>query len=151
MRKKERERDAVFATGVFNSCSYATIATVNLDGTPYCIPVSPILIGNDIYFHCAAEGKKLDNILKNPNVCISCVGKVEIPEEMFTVKYESAVAFGKCEIIKDTEERINALREICKKYTPNNLNGFDTALNKWIEATCVCKVTVKEITGKENI
>ena len=34
-------------------CEYAPLTIVNSDGTPYCIPISPMIL----YFHCVLEGR----------------------------------------------------------------------------------------------
>jgi len=78
MRRTDRERDAAFAFDVLRDCEYATLATVNADGTPYCIPISIVLVDKSVYFHRAAEGRKLDNIGKNNAVCISGARHTEL-------------------------------------------------------------------------
>jgi len=151
MRRKDREKNNIFALEVIHDCEYAALATVNPDNTPYCIPVSPVLINNAIYFHCATEGQKLDNIRKNNNVCISCTRHTKLLPEKFTIGYESAVATGKCEIVFDETEKISALRGICEKYAKSNINNFDTHIAKYINNTCICKIIIEQITGKANI
>jgi len=151
MRRKEREKDSAFAFEVLRDCEYATFATVNPDGTPYCIPVSPVVIGNAIYFHCASEGQKLDNIKKNNNVCISGVRYTKLLPEKFAIEYESAVATGKCEIVFDEIEKIAALRAIGEKYANDNMANFDSQIANSLHATYICKIIIEQITGKATI
>ena len=153
MIRKDREKDTAFALEVIRDCEYATLATVNTDGTPYCIPISPVLIDSAIYFHCAQEGQKLDNIRQNNTVCVTCVRRVKLIPEKFTAKYESAVVFGKCEIVSDANgrEKIMALRVICEKYAKSNMNNFEAKTAGSLSKTCVCKITIEQITGKANI
>jgi len=151
MRRKEREKDATFAFAILRDCEYATLATVNTDGTPYCIPISPVLIDKAIYFHCAPEGQKLENISKNNTVCISCTGHTRLIPEDFTTEYESAVATGKCIIVSDEEEKIMALKRLSEKYAESNMEHFDAYIKKSLHRTCVCKIEIAKITGKSNI
>ncbi len=151
MRRKDREKDAGFALEVVRDCEYATLATVNEDGTPYCIPISPVLIDGYIYFHCALEGKKLDNINQNSNVCISCVRNTKLVPEKFTTEFESAVVTGKCEIVVDDAEKITALRVICQKYAQTNMSEFDNAIARSLGRTAICKIRIEQITGKAKI
>ena len=151
MRRKDREKDAAFALDVLKSSEYATLATTNPDGTPYCIPISFCLADNTIYFHCATEGKKLDNIKQNNAVCLSCVRYTKLLPEQFTTEYESAVVMGKCEIVSNETEKIMALRAICEKYAKNNMSGFDVMIEKSLHRTCVCRISIEMITGKANI
>lgn len=151
MRRTDREKDAGFALEVLRGCEYATLATVNTDKTPYCIPISPVLIGNAIYFHCALKGQKLDNIRQNDAVCVSCVRYTKLVPEKFTTEYESAVATGKCGTVSDEAEKIAALRAICEKYAKNNMSGFEAQMAKSLHKTCVCKIHIEQITGKANM
>jgi len=53
----------------------------------------------------------------NAKVCVSCVGDTHIPENEFTIKYESAVVFGTAKEVSDENEKTNALRLLCLRYT----------------------------------
>ncbi|HAN20321.1 MAG TPA: 5-nitroimidazole antibiotic resistance protein [Clostridiales bacterium] len=150
MRRKDRQKDKDFALNVVRECEYATLATLNNDNTPYCIPISPVLYDDVIYFHCATEGKKLDNIIKNSNVCLSCVRNIKLVPKDFITKFESAVVFGKCFIINDPDEKLFALKEICEKYAKENIAEFENAVSKWMSQTTICKIIIDEITGKAN-
>jgi len=151
MRRKDREKDKAFALEILRECEYATLATINADGTPYCIPISPVLIENTVYFHCAPEGQKLENISKNNAVCISCAGHTKRIPEDFTTEYESTVATGICHIVSDEEEKIMALNKLCEKYAKSNMENFDVSIKKSLHKTCVCKIEITNITGKSNI
>ena len=150
MRRKDRERDKQFALEVLRDCEYATLATLNADKTPYCIPISPVLIYEAIYFHSATEGKKLDNIRENSAVCISGVRYTKLIPEKFTAHYESAVATGKCETVTNDDEKITALRAICDKYA-KEVGGSDGQIEQLLHRTGICKVQIEHITGKANM
>ena len=150
MRRKDRERDETFALEVMSDCEYATLATINTDGTPYCIPISPAVTGNIIYFHCALEGQKLTNINLNRSVCISSVRHTKLLPEKFSTEYESAVAIGKCSIVSDNDEKTMALKLICKKYANDFMEQAMKLIAKSLDKTCICKVEIEKITGKES-
>jgi nitroimidazol reductase NimA-like FMN-containing flavoprotein (pyridoxamine 5'-phosphate oxidase superfamily) len=122
MRRKDREMPRDFAEAVIDKkCRFAVMATVNPDGTPYCVPLSVVRDGEWLYFHCAREGHKIDNLTHRNRVCVSCVGDTSLPPDYFTVAYESATVFGTAEEVTEREERIRALRLICERYTPANM------------------------------
>lgn len=148
MRRKDREKDSIFALEVLKNCEYATLATVNPDETPYCIPISPAMIDGQLYFHCALQGKKLDNILLHPSVCVSAVSHTKLVPEEFSTEFESAVALGECQLVSDEQEKIAALRAICEKYAASNMDAFEHAIAKSLSRTGVCKITITELTGK---
>lgn len=151
MRRKDREKDKHFALEVIRSCEYGTLATVNKDNSPYCISVSPVLMDDYIYFHCAKEGKKLDNIAANNAVCFSCATNTKVIPEKYTTLYESAVVFGKCFVVKNKEEKIRMLQVLSQKYTNNSPESLQQELDKYLDHTCVCKITIDEITGKAHL
>jgi uncharacterized protein len=51
------------------------LATMDSEGYPYITPVNFVYHEGCVYFHCAPEGEKLDNLIRNPRVCF----EVDIP------------------------------------------------------------------------
>jgi nitroimidazol reductase NimA-like FMN-containing flavoprotein (pyridoxamine 5'-phosphate oxidase superfamily) len=150
MRRKDREMPRNFAEAVIDTCMFGVLATVNPDGTPYGIPLSIAREGEWIYFHCAKEGRKIDNLKARNQVCLTCVGNTRIPEGLFTLEYESAVVFGTAQEVLEDAEKIHGLRLICLRYTPDNMKAFDEVLCRQLKATGVWKVHIDQITGKRN-
>jgi nitroimidazol reductase NimA-like FMN-containing flavoprotein (pyridoxamine 5'-phosphate oxidase superfamily) len=139
-----------FAEAVIDKCRFAVMATVNPDGTPYCVPLSIARDGEWLYFHSAREGRKIDNLRRQNRVCLSCVGDTYLPPDHFTVVYESASVFGSAEEVTDREERIRALRLICERYTPANMAAFGEEIRKFLDAAAVWKIRIDEVSGKRR-
>lgn len=150
MRRKDREMDRDFAVYVMNKCEYAVISMIDVNGMPYCIPITIACGENCIYFHSAKEGFKTQCLEKNNDVCISCVGDTRRSENKFTTEYESAVIRGKACEVTDDSEKINALRLICERHTPLNMTDFENAIVRSLSRTAVWKVEISEITGKRK-
>jgi nitroimidazol reductase NimA-like FMN-containing flavoprotein (pyridoxamine 5'-phosphate oxidase superfamily) len=148
MRRKDREQSKDFALAVVDKCAYSVMATVNPDGSPYCIPISPAREGDWLYFHSAHEGHKIDNLRQRNKVCVSCVGAQEAIPGKFALKYESAVIFGAASEVTDREEKIRALSLISKRYTPDNMAAFDKTIEKQLDQIVVWKIHIDEISGK---
>ncbi len=148
MRRKDRERSPEFAKEILDHCVYAVLATVNPDGTPYCIPVNTVRDGNDLYFHCALEGQKIDNLRANPAVCLTAVSRTRIPPDEFTTQYESAVVFGTAQEVTDEIEKLAALRLLCEHYVPTHMDHFDTEIAGSMKRTGVWKIHMERVTGK---
>ena len=121
MRRKDREvlGDENIAK-IIEQCTTCHIAMMDdADaGMPYVIPLSfgYSIEGGvlELYFHCARVGKKLDCILKNPNVAFSmCVeNRIEIHEDVYCKSgrfYASVVGQGKAEIVEDSAEKCRGL------------------------------------------
>jgi nitroimidazol reductase NimA-like FMN-containing flavoprotein (pyridoxamine 5'-phosphate oxidase superfamily) len=151
MRRKDREKDRDFALSIVDKCLYAVLSTVSDDGSPYGIPLSIARDGEWIYFHCAHEGHKVDNLRRFPKVSLACVGNVNEPPDNFTTVYESAIVFGTASEVCSDEEKRRGLRLICERHTPANMNAFDKAMNDSLAITAVWKIHIDEISGKERV
>lgn len=151
MRRHERCTTEERAYQILKNCEYAFLATINVeDASPYCVPVSPILDEKCIYFHCALEGQKIDNIYSNSKVCLTCVGETQLKPEQFTTAYASAIITGTAQIITHEEEKIEILKKICAKYAPIDQSKINTYIAKLLSKTAVCKINIVSISGKEN-
>jgi nitroimidazol reductase NimA-like FMN-containing flavoprotein (pyridoxamine 5'-phosphate oxidase superfamily) len=148
MRRKDREKPKDFALEVADKCAYSVMATVNPDGSPYCVPLSLARKGEWLYFHCAPEGHKIENLKRNNRVCVSCVGKQKAIPGDFALEYESAVIVGTASEVTDREEKIRALEIISRRYTPENMAAFDNAVEKSLDITAVWKIHIDGISGK---
>lgn len=172
MRRKDREMDEKFAYSIIDKAEFGTLATIDEDGNPYCIPISFARCDNKIYIHSAHQGSKIENIKRNPKVCISFVGDINVPapgsageleEAMkdpktfgkkasgkFTTEFESTVVFGMASIVDDNEEKILGLRLLSEKYCPWNMPYFDAAIENSLRVTCVIRIDIESITGKRK-
>ena len=150
MRRKDREMDKKFAFYVTDKCDYAVISMVTPDGVPYCLPITIARDEEIIYFHSALDGLKVDVLRENPNVCISCVGDTNKPDDKFTTEFESSIIRGKAFEVEDNAEKIHALKLICQRHSPNNMDNFDKATEKSLCRTGVWKVVRDSITGKRK-
>ena len=150
MRRKDREMNEEFALNIVDKCEWATLCAITTHNAPYCVHLSIARIDKYIYFHCAKEGKKIDCLRYSPAVCISCVGDTQRLEDEFTTKYESAIVTGIATQVTERDEKILALKAICERHTPANMQNFDEAINKSLFRTDIWKVSIDSITGKSK-
>lgn len=149
MRKADRQRDAEWALEVFDRAPYVTVSMVRPDGTPYGLPLSLVRKGDKtFYFHCADEGEKLDCLNVNPVVSLSavsrCTPKFEEDKQNFTEYYNSAIAIGRVERVSNRDEKIEALRLLCKRFLPKFMDHFDEAIARSLDRTTIVKITLTE-------
>lgn len=149
MRKATRRKDAEWALRVFDRAPYVTVSMTRPDGTPYGLPLS--LVRRDaetFYFHCAAEGEKLDCLRHSPVVSLSavsrCTPKFERDKLNFTEYYDSAVALGRAEEVTDDAEKREALRLLCQRFLPKEMAHFDAAIARSLHRTTVIRITLTE-------
>lgn len=148
MRRKDRQMPEKFAWEVVDRCEYAFLSMTGEDGTPYGVPITIVRDGRAVYFHSAMEGRKVRCLRQNPRVCLTCVGNTEIQQDRFTTLYECAVAFGTASEVTEETEKIQALRILCQRHTPANMENFDKAIEKSLARTGIWKIVVEEISGK---
>lgn len=149
MRKIQREKSAEWALEVFDKAPFVTVSMMRPDGTPYGLPLNLVRKDeNTFYFHCAAEGEKIDCITHNPVVSLSavskCTPKYEVDRNNFTEYYHSAVAIGRAESVIDNAEKIAALRLLCERFLPQYMEHFDEAIARSLNRTTVVKITLTE-------
>ncbi len=150
MRRKDREMPTDFALTVADKCEYAVLSMTDEGGNPYCVPISIARDEMAVYFHCAAEGKKIDCLKHNPQVCLACVGDTRRALDKFTTEFESAILQGTAHEVTDDEEKIHALQLLCMRHTPTNMAEFDEAIEKSLSRTAIWRIEIAEITGKRK-
>ena len=149
MRKASRQKDAAWALEVFDRAPYVTVSMTRPDGSPYGLPLS--LVRRDektFYFHCAAEGEKIDCIRQNPIVSLSAVSKCspryEEEKNNFTEYFHSAIALGNAEFVTDRDEKILALRILCERFLPQYMEHFDEAIARSLDRTTIVRISLTE-------
>lgn len=149
MRLKKKEiTDTNIVNDILMNGEYGTMSTVGEDNQPYGIPVNYVVHDNNIYFHCAMKGHKIDNIRYNNKVSFSVVGRSKVIPEQLSTDYQSINVFGKATEVYDTEEKKTALINILEKYTPKQMDMGLSEIEKLFKATMVIKITIDHITGK---
>lgn len=149
MRKASRQKDAAWALEVFDRAPYVTVSMTRPDGMPYGLPLSLVRKDENIfYFHCAAEGEKIDCIRHNPVVSLSavskCSPKYEEEKNNFTEYFHSAIALGKAEFVNERNEKILALRLLCERFLPDYMDHFEEAISRSLDRTTVVRITITE-------
>ena len=148
MRRKDRERDCAFGLAVIDECEYGTVAIQGEQ--PYCLPLSLVRVGYDLYFHCALEGKKLELLRKNNAVWISFVGQNTAAVDDFTTYFRSAMVKGTASEVTEQDEKIAALCALCENLTPGHMPAFDSEVARSFAVTGIWKIHMEEITAKEK-
>ncbi len=147
LRRDDRAIPDSEAKEILQAGEYGVLSTVSAEGQPYGVPVSYSYVGDVIYFHCAPEGHKLDNLNDNNKVSFCVVGRTQVLPDKFAINYESVIVFGKASEVT-SEEKHAGLVEILKKYSPDFM---DKGL-RYIEGdgpkAKVYKIVIESMTGK---
>ena len=150
MRRKDRQMSQESAIELLERGEYGVLSSVDEDGQPYGVPVNYVFDGKDsIYFHCAREGHKLDNLRANPRVSFTIVGNHQIMDWKFSTAYESLILFGAAEEVEG-DEKYQGLKMLAQKFSPNYMEEFEKDIEKAMIPTMVFKINILQITGKER-
>jgi nitroimidazol reductase NimA-like FMN-containing flavoprotein (pyridoxamine 5'-phosphate oxidase superfamily) len=147
MRRDDRALSDEQAAEILRKGEYGILSTVSTDGQPYGVPVSFVYDDNALYFHCAVEGHKLENLTSNPRVSFCVVGATEILPDKFATRYESAIVFGKASELSGDEKHAG-LTQILKKYSADFLEKGEKYIHSDIEKTRVFKIEIESLSGK---
>lgn len=153
MRRSDKEiKDKDTIQWILKEAQVCRIALCD-DNKPYIVPMNFGFKDNYLYLHSASEGKKIDILNKNNNICFEVdIGTELVRSETacnWGMKYYSVIGSGKSYFVEDNEEKKEILDIIMQKYCENGAQSFEyseTTLNK----TTVIKVEIAEITGKKS-
>ncbi len=149
IRRQDRVLDDLSAQSVIANGEYGVLSMVNADGGGYGIPLNYAVAQNgDIYFHCAPQGHKLENLELDNRVTFTIVGTTKVIAEKFTTHYQSVVLFGTIESNLPEQERKDALWLIAKKYSPDYTNIAEKYINGSFHRTNILKLCVEHYSSK---
>lgn len=151
MRRSDKEiKNRAEIEGVIRQCRICRVAFAN-DGEPYIVPLSFGYDGEAFYFHTALEGKKIEYIEKNPNVCfeldrdVRLEGKEDDPCS-WTFAYESVIGYGTIVELVEQEDRIGGLNRIMEQYTAREWEFRPEML----EGARIWRLDIESVTGKRS-
>lgn len=152
MRRKDREVTEIQEIlRIIDQCQVCRVAMVD-DAGPYIVPMnfgcsfeSNQLV---LYFHCASEGRKIDALRQNPQVCfeMDCEHRLIEGEApcSFAYSFKSVIGSGRAEFIEEPEEKKAALSLLMRHQTGRAFDFDDKAAS----SVTVFKIIAHEFTGK---
>ena len=146
-RRKDRAIAKEEAMALLSKAEYGVLSTVSENGKPYGVPLNFCIIDHCIYFHCAVEGQKIDNIKRNKSVSFCTVGNTKILPDEFGTKYESVIVSGEVEEVFDANKQM-ALEGLLYKYSPDYIDQGLKYIESLKEITRVFKITINKLSGK---
>jgi nitroimidazol reductase NimA-like FMN-containing flavoprotein (pyridoxamine 5'-phosphate oxidase superfamily) len=150
MRRKDKK---ITDTEVIDDIIYrSTVCRLALSETnqPYIVPVCFGYKNRTLYVHSAREGKKVDIIRKNNNVCV----EFDIDHELvktdractWGMKYRSVICYGTASFVDDDHEKREALDVIMAHYATGSFEYNDQKLANSI----IIKIEIEIMTGKQS-
>ena len=152
MRRKRQALSREEVSSVLYRGTSGVLALSGDDNYPYAVPISYVYDGENIYFHCAKSGHKLDVIQQNEKVSFCVIDQDKIVPDEYTSYFRSVIAFGHVEVITDEKEKLSAVEKLAIKYAPKDTAiGRKNAIDREWTPLCMLKMSIDHITGKEAL
>ena len=149
IRRQDRAITGAILDDILREAPYGFLATVSPDGWPYGIPISYVYDGTAVFFHCAVEGHKLDNIAADDRVTFTAVTDAVVLPDKFGTNYKSVVLFGRAREIFD-EEKEAAMRLFIEKYSSEIQEAGERYIQGSKDKTRLFRIDVEYRTGKSR-
>jgi len=149
MRRKERRTSEEEARELLSVGEYGVLSTVDASGEPYGVPLSYVYRDGEIFFHSAPEGRKVENLGAGALASFCVVGETEVQPEMFSTRYQSAIASGEIYELAG-EDKTSALGWLVEKYAPAFLGEGQEYIASSQDKTRVFALRVSRISGKRR-
>ncbi len=151
MRRKDREiveRELIEA--VIRGSQVCRLGLAR-DNIPYVVPLSFGYDGRAIYFHGAGEGRKIDFIQANNQVCFEFEGDIRLLADKsspcnWSFSFQSVIGYGKVVELTQEQEKIEALKWIVRQYSDQDV-PFEASR---VGPVRVWKIEIESMTGKQS-
>jgi uncharacterized protein len=137
---------------IIAKCLYCSMAMVDQNNQPYVLPMNFGYADGVVYLHSAPEGKKINIMRNNSNVCLSFSADLELRHQnkdvacSYGMKYRSVLIYGKVEFIDDPEEKRRVLDILMKHYTGRDDFKYNDPA---IKNVLIYKVVAEKMEGRE--
>ena len=150
MRRNDKQiNDVLVIEGILREAKVCRLYLCE-DNQPYVVPLCFGYEENALYFHSVSQGKKLDILRRNDNVCFEVdIGCEVLRAEQacgWGMKYKSVIGFGKSKFIDDIGLKRKALDIIMQQYS----DGTFEYPSKAIAGIVIVKVEIESMTGKQS-
>ncbi len=117
----------------------------------YIVPLSFGYDGQRIYFHTAAEGRKLEMLAANPHVCFELEHDVRVlPHQTracaWSLSFYSVMGTGVVREVTEPDKKVAGLQAIMAHYSPQDWEvsaGDAQTVRVW-------RLDIEEMTGKKS-
>lgn len=153
LRRKEKAiKDKSEVEAVLREATVGRLGT-SRDDTPYVVPVSYVYDDGKIIIHGAKQGKKMEDIAANPQVCFEVDESEIIASDdpcNYSYRYKSVIANGTARILEDPNEKLDGLRLLTEKYAPGKGPELtDKHFKKYWNLNIV-EINIHDMVGKKS-
>lgn len=149
MRRSDKEiKDSSLLYKILKRAQICRIGLIDVD-KPYIVPMNFGYRDGHIYLHSAPEGRKIDILKRNNQVCFQIDCGIELIRAenpcQFGMKYYSIIGWGKTDFIENFIDKSEALNIIMDKYGFDGICSYDEEL---VDEICILVINIEKLTAK---
>lgn len=148
LRRSDRAATPEQAREILARAEWGVLSTVGEEGWPYGVPLNHVMVGDCLYAHCALDGHKLDNLEHEPRASYCAVALHEVKAAELSTRFESAIAFGRAELILENGERRFALEALAQRFSAAHPEAIAKEMAESFERTAVIRLRIEHLSGK---
>ncbi|MBO6117252.1 MAG: pyridoxamine 5'-phosphate oxidase family protein [Bacteroidales bacterium] len=149
VRRQDRLLTEERAEELLLKSEYGILSMIDTEGLPYCVPLNFVWDkANSVYVHCAPEGRKVNALMKNPDVSFCIIGNVNLLPGKFTTGYESVIMEGKAELNITDAEKTKAIELLLEKLSPKDIAVGRKYAEKSFHRTRIIRIDFTKWSGK---
>ena len=151
MRRNRQQLSREECERILGRCTSGVLALAGDGGYPYAVPLSYVYADGAIIFHSAMQGHKVDAIRRDSRCSFCVIEKDEIKPAEFTTYFRSVIAFGRIQILEDDNEKVQALRLLGRRYSPDDEHGLQHEIDKSLDHVLLLRLDIEHMSGKQAI
>lgn len=150
MQRKNKQLSEGECISILKTEKRGVLSVVGDNGYPYGMPMNHFYNEDDgcIYFHCGKQGHRTDS-LKQDNKASFCVCDSGIINEgEWALEINSVIAFGKIDIIDNTDIIADISYKLSRKFTDDE-EYIKNEIDCFAHETLILKMSVEHLCGKK--
>ena len=151
MRRKRQQLSQEESIAILQKATAGTLALLGDDDYPYAVPISYVYNEGKLYFHSALNGHKVDAIRKYDKASFCVIEQDDVQPEKYTTFFRSVIVFGRIHIIEDEKEKLEIVRMLGNRYTPNQDDALQKEIESGLSRLLAIRFDIEHLTGKEAI
>jgi nitroimidazol reductase NimA-like FMN-containing flavoprotein (pyridoxamine 5'-phosphate oxidase superfamily) len=126
-----------------------------VDGQPFVLPTSYGRKGDNLYIHGSAASRMLRQMKDGVPICITVtlLEGLVLARSIFnhSMNYRSVVVLGKATLVRDPEEKLEALRLLSEHIIPGRWADSRQPNEGELKATSVLRLPIEEFSAKVRL
>ena len=151
MRRNRQQLSREECERILGRGTSGVLALAGDGGYPYAVPLSYVYADGAIIFHSAMQGHKVDAIRRDSRCSFCVIEQDEVKPAEFTTYFRSVIAFGRISILENTDEKVQALRLLGRRYSPGDESGLQHEIDKSLDHVLLLRLDIDHLSGKEAI